>query len=60
MSKKLPNTAFTRTPRSIGAGGGTLRGRVSKQFSWLEVVSVTMTLSRPAHQQVKRAARRQP
>jgi len=30
-------------------GGGTLRGRVFKHFSWLEVGSVRAALSRPTH-----------
>ena len=34
---------------SVHPTGGTLRRRVFRQFVWLEVGSVKMALSRPAH-----------
>src|SRR5688572_29249021 len=47
--KVLPNTACTRTPHEQrGYRGGSRR--VFKQLSWLEVGSVKVVLSRPAHQ----------
>ena len=39
-----------------GHGGGSLR--VFRQFAWLEVGSVKMAFSRPAHPQVTRAVGR--
>jgi hypothetical protein len=57
MVKTPPNTAPQRGIHDVhpipdkvrrGHGGGSLR--VFRQFSWLEVVSVKLALSRPAHQ----------
>jgi hypothetical protein len=55
---KTPNTACTRTPEERrGWRGGSLR--VFRQFAWLDVGSDKMALSRPAHQRVTQAVRRQ-
>jgi len=51
------NTACTRTPATnAGAGGGSLR--VFWQFSLLEVGSIKVALSRPAHPRVTQTVRR--
>jgi len=52
-----PNTACTRPPHEHrGRDGGSLR--VFKRFSWLEVDSVKLALSRPTHQRVTHTVRR--
>jgi hypothetical protein len=51
QSVKTPNTACTRpSEEHRDHGGGSLR--VFRQFARLEVVSVKVALSRPAHQRV--------
>src|SRR5215207_8464830 len=51
-----PNKACTRSPHEQrGHGGGSLR--VFRQFVWLEVDSIKVALSRPAHQRVTQAVR---
>jgi hypothetical protein len=51
MAKKAPNTACTRPPEEHrDYSGGSLR--VFRQSVWLEVGSVKVALSRPAHQRI--------
>jgi hypothetical protein len=57
LTSTMPlNTACTRSPANYAGAmvvGLPLRGvRVFKQLSWLEVGSVKVAFSRPAHQQV--------
>ena len=62
MSQKQPNTACTRPPTNYAGVlmvGLLLRSvRVFNQFVWLQVGSVKMALSRPAHQRITPAVGR--
>jgi hypothetical protein len=46
----------TSAQQGVHPTGGSLR--VFREFAWLEVGSVKVALSRPAHQRVTRAVRR--